>query len=43
MVYHEQYVKAVELFEKVNAIAAEYNQEAKKCLLEYQELSSQKY
>lgn len=42
VIYHEQYVKAVELFEKVNVIAAEYNQEAKKCLLEYQELSSQK-
>lgn len=41
-VYHAQYVKAVELFNKVNVIAAEYNREAKECLLKYQELSSQR-
>lgn len=41
-IYHSQYVKAVQLFDQVNAIAEKYNQEAKKCLLEYQELSSQR-
>lgn len=40
-IYHEQYLKMCEVFNKVNAIAEAYNQEAKQCLLKFQELSSQ--
>ena len=39
-VYNEQYDKMIAVFSQVNAIADSYNQEAKKCLLEYQELNS---
>lgn len=39
-IYNQQYEKMIALFSQVNAVADAYNQEAKKCLLEYQELSS---
>lgn len=40
-VYHEQYLKACELFATVNKIADAYNQEARKCLSEYQAMNLQ--
>lgn len=39
-IYNQQYEKMIALFSQVNAVADAYNQEAKRCLSEYQELSS---
>lgn len=38
--YKQQYESCTALFNKVNEIADHYNEEAKRCLLEYQEISS---
>ena len=39
-IYEEQYNAAMELLNKVNTIADEYNKEAIRCLSEYQAMSS---
>lgn len=39
-VYHRQYIAAKEMIDRVNACADKWNEEALKCLSEFQELNS---
>ena len=39
-IYEQEFAAWKELEKKVNAIADKYNEEAKRCLLEYQQLNS---
>lgn len=39
-IYEQEFAAWKELEQKINTIANEYNEEAKKCLLEYQQISS---